>query len=218
MSEAKPANENAKTPAKAPAEGRKPGKRGRKTRLTDAIQQVIVSAIKAGNYLTAAAEFAGVAADTVHEWIRRGEGRDKRPASKKYAEFAAAIKEAEAWGAVSALKRIQDAARGKVTRTLPNGKVEIIDYEEETVTRKLLDGTTETRVTKRPVRPIWQADAWWLERRFPKEWGRHDRIDHASPGSDRVEHNVEVEALLDKIYGEPPDEQSGDGAESGAQP
>jgi transposase len=30
----------------------------------------------------------------------------------------------------------------------------------------------------------WQADAWWLERKYPEQWGRRDRL--------QVEHSGEV--------------------------
>jgi transposase len=34
----------------------------------------------------------------------------------------------------------------------------------------------------------WQADAWWLERRYPEQWGRRDRV--------QVHHEGEVSVLL----------------------
>src|SRR5260221_12746645 len=36
----------------------------------------------------------------------------------------------------------------------------------------------------------WQADAWWLERRFPDQWGRRERVDVNHSGSLDIRHVV----------------------------
>lgn len=192
MSERKPKNEKpTRASRKAKSEAAKPG---RKWSLTPQIQDIIVAALRAGNYLSTAADFAGVPVGTVYEWIARGEGRDKdRPATPETAAFAEAVKKADSFSEVSALKRIQDAARGggretkTRTRTI-KGKNGAPD--------QILIETTESFFA-----PIWQADAWLLERRFADRWGRKDRHELSSPGSDRVEVNLDLQSLIAKIYG-----------------
>ena len=38
----------------------------------------------------------------------------------------------------------------------------------------------------------WQAAAWWLERRYPDEWGRKDKLDMNTQG--------EIKILVEKVY------------------
>lgn len=40
----------------------------------------------------------------------------------------------------------------------------------------------------------WQADAWFLERRYPKEYGRHDRVDN----NVKVEKEIDADKLTDE--------------------
>lgn len=46
---------------------------GRQTKLTPAVQQRICDAIRAGNYLEAAAAYGGVEKSTIYKWLQRGE-------------------------------------------------------------------------------------------------------------------------------------------------
>ncbi len=46
----------------------------------------------------------------------------------------------------------------------------------------------------------WQADAWWLERRFPDQWGRRERVDVNHAGAVDVRHVIrQVVATLDAV-------------------
>lgn len=64
---------------------------GRPTKLTDTVQQAIVSALRAGNYVETAAQYAGINKQTVYNWIKHGEdGREP------YKSFLDAIKKAQA--------------------------------------------------------------------------------------------------------------------------
>ena len=70
---------------------------GRKTKLTPEVQKNIVDAIKAGAYFETACRYAGIAPTTAYEWIARGKGETKgRPKTPLHAEFADAIRGAEA--------------------------------------------------------------------------------------------------------------------------
>lgn len=62
----------------------------RPTKLTPEIQDRIVTAIRAGNYMETAAAYAGIARSTFNEWIRRGAEEQEGP----FAEFAAAVEQA----------------------------------------------------------------------------------------------------------------------------
>lgn len=45
----------------------------------------------------------------------------------------------------------------------------------------------------------WTASAWFLERKFPQEWGRKDRVEHDTPGGQPLqvehEHNLNLSNL-----------------------
>jgi hypothetical protein len=70
---------------------------GRTTKLTPERQQKIVNAILSGNYFEVACRYAGVAPATGYEWMARGEGKhSSRKSNRLYAEFAEAVRKAEA--------------------------------------------------------------------------------------------------------------------------
>lgn len=65
---------------------------GRPTKLTPEIQNRICTALRAGNYRDAAADYAGIDGGTLRRWLARGE----REQSGTYRAFRAAVREAEA--------------------------------------------------------------------------------------------------------------------------
>jgi hypothetical protein len=129
---------------------------GRPTKLTPSVQAEICEAIEAGNYIEPSAIRAGVAKETLYNWLRRA-GReieksssDKRyriPAKeRKYIEFLHAVKEAEAQAEATDLETIRRAASlGQ-----------------------------------------WQAAAWRLERKHYDRWGRKQAIEHSGPDGKAV--------------------------------
>lgn len=68
----------------------------RPTKLTDPVHKAVVGSVRAGLPRSAAFAAAGIHPDTGSEWIRRGTGRDDRPATDLYAAFARDIEAAEA--------------------------------------------------------------------------------------------------------------------------
>lgn len=70
----------------------------------------LLERVRDGLPITAAAESCGVSPATVREWLRRGEGRDDRPAQEPYATFATEVRAAEADLEREALECVQAAA------------------------------------------------------------------------------------------------------------
>jgi hypothetical protein len=64
--------------------------------LTPEVHREIVSLVAGGCGLPTAAAAAGAAPDTVSEWVRRGEGFDKRPPAARYVAFARDVRLAQA--------------------------------------------------------------------------------------------------------------------------
>jgi len=80
--------------------------RGRPTLLDDRKRDLMLTAIRAGNRVPAAASFVGVSPKSVNEWIRRGEGRDGRPRTEPYITFAREVNQAMAHAEVHAVATI----------------------------------------------------------------------------------------------------------------
>jgi hypothetical protein len=80
--------------------------RGRPSKLTPEIQEQIVKAIKAGNYIETAAAYAGIAKDTLYNWLKEG----ARSESGALREFSDAVENALAFGEMRDLQRIDQAA------------------------------------------------------------------------------------------------------------
>jgi transposase len=78
----------------------------RQTKLTAKTQEVIVSAIAAGNYMETAAQAAGIDKTTLYNWLRRGE---EEPESI-YSNFLHAVEKAKAEAEERDLKVITQAA------------------------------------------------------------------------------------------------------------
>ena len=79
----------------------------RPTKLTDELQQKIVTAIQAGNYAKIAAEMNGIGETTFYRWMEMGAEDDAKP---EFREFRESIKRAEAVAEVVAIARIRQAA------------------------------------------------------------------------------------------------------------
>ena len=84
---------------------------GRISKLTPERQERICAALRAGNTRRAAAQFSGIEESTLAEWMARGEGRDPdRIQTELHAEFARAVKRAEAESEQALIATIRNAS------------------------------------------------------------------------------------------------------------
>src|SRR5580765_97178 len=65
---------------------------GRPTKLTPESKQRLLSAVRQGNYLQAAARYAGIHESTLYYWLDRG----RREKSGEYFDFSESLEQAEA--------------------------------------------------------------------------------------------------------------------------
>lgn len=116
--------------------------KGRPSGLTEEIKTQLVNAIKVGAYQEHAAAFVGVSRGTYFLWMQRG-----------YAER---------------LRLDEDLM------TEPNeGEARYLDlFDAVSQARGLAAVRNVENVAKAANNGDWRASAWWLERSFPKIWGR----------------------------------------------
>jgi len=81
---------------------------GRHTKLTPETHNKIIGAIKAGNYLETAAQYAGIDQATLHRWLNRG--ADDNEPDPRYREFREAVQNARAEAEARNVALIQKAA------------------------------------------------------------------------------------------------------------
>lgn len=79
----------------------------RPTKLTREVQERILQAVQAGNYLDTAAQYAGIDASTMRRWVVKGEAAN---APEPYRTFCTALKSARATAEVRSVALIQSAA------------------------------------------------------------------------------------------------------------
>jgi transposase len=131
--------------------------------LTPIIQKKVVDALIEGMPIRFIAAYAGIDRQTFFNWLDRGasaakvirEGGEVPDEEMPYVAFSQAVEVAISEHVAYNLARIKLAAKGIVGQ------------------KTLEDGSTVPFVL---VRPEWQAAAWILERKYPDEFGRKDRV------------------------------------------
>lgn len=162
-------------------------------KLTEAVQAVIVDAIRCGNYLETAAACAGIHRDTLYEWLRKGAAA---PEGDCYRDFSDMLTRAMAASEGVAIEAIRLAGKEhEVTRTrttvkplLNNGR-QLTDDDGKPI-------YVEETVTETTVETDWRALAWLLERRFSRRWGRREYLETTvteKPVEEMTDNEIDAE-------------------------
>lgn len=133
------------------AASRKRGRRAGDTKLTPAVQADIVKYASAGVPRRFIAAAVGIGVRTLAEYVAKG--KRGGAGNDVYRQFLHALKAAESRSVAGSVGRIKQAAMG--------GAV---------VERKSVTVMGVTTVTEKVAQPLWTADAWLLERRYPEEF------------------------------------------------
>jgi hypothetical protein len=147
----------------------------RPSKLTPKIQELLLEAISSGLTYDSAAKLAGIDRTTFYRWKRKA----KSATSGLFLQFCHALKRAEVFGEAVLLKIINDAAEGgqPIVTTC-------VTYDADGKVIKSVTHETKTL-------PDWKASAWWLERRFPAEWGRRYRSLNSVDEKDALDRWIE---------------------------
>lgn len=118
-------------------------KRGRKTKLTPALQDKFMRARRAGNFIETCCDYVGINPDTYYEWMKRGEQAGEN--NRIYREFADAARQA------SASAEIESVARIRVSGQNGNWKADAWFLERSAPSRW---GRTRVEVTGKDGEPL----------------------------------------------------------------
>ena len=134
---------------------------GRPSRLTKEVADNLVKAVGLGLSYKDAAAVAGIGQSTFHEWKKRAEIAKK---SNKYTKL---------------MERIDGALQKRGEEYLDAVRRSVLEeiIIEKTHVKELPDGTKIREIHKETRPPDVKGALWWLERRFPEEFGR--RLEHS---------------------------------------
>jgi hypothetical protein len=162
---AKPAPRAGSRPANpAPATGRPPV-------ISRTIQDSVVKALTAGNFVEVACAYAGIHKDTYYSWLKRGSAERERIDRGAPLEALAGV----------ALRRELD--RREVEKPF-------LDFSDAVKRAQAESEVGLTSILYKAATESWQAGAWLLERKHPDRWGVKRKVE--------VEIASEVRAQLEK--------------------
>lgn len=161
----------------------------------------IVASIRAGNYVETAAAAAGIAKETLYEWLRVGANARHKPAhgkgsrtahERRCIEFSDAVAAAVAASESEAVARLEQIARGGLAVKVETVKVD--------ATGNVIERTTRTEQTLPDARVL----EWRLERRFSKRWGQKGSLEVTGADGgpiivDTLDARTMIERALDRI-------------------
>lgn len=140
--------------------------KGRPTKFTPDIRKALVDAITAGLTYTHACQIVGIDYTTFNLWRNKGQVLTKADAAG-YFDFFNALTRAETNASLTMMATIRKVAQGYKKKSVFMGRDGPVTYDDE-------------------IPADWRAAAWWLERRYPDEYGRQ-RIEHTGKDGGPIE-------------------------------
>ena len=146
---------------------------GRKTKLTPEIQETICNWLKLGYYQEDAAVMAGIAPSTFYDWLKKGAEEDSKQEE---------------------IKALTDG--GTSLPAIPEGSDLEVAYiysefsEAVKKARAEAEGAHIRNIRRASDNGVWQASAWWLERSFPKKWGKRSSLEIGGEGGEPIKFQI----------------------------
>lgn len=134
---------------------------GRPTKLTPQVQKTITDLLRLGNYFDTACQAAGIGERTGYDWLERGNAEIER-------------------------RKKPNVKPGTKTWDTEQKYVDFSQSVEKASSDAEMLALSELRTGKKIVDKLtykvedWQRIAWFLERRYPRKWGRMQRLDITS--------------------------------------
>lgn len=141
-------------------------KEDKKLKISDEIIEKVANAMRAGAYVETAAAINGISKQTLYAWFKKG---NEKPNSI-YKRLIDAVEKAQAEGEMRDLLNVDKSAMGRD-----------FQYERNKDGSLALNGEGNPIVKSTGSLASWQASAWRLERKFPRKWGRLDRLETSGP-------------------------------------
>ena len=140
-----------------------------KTKLTPELQALVIEALNYGNYIETSAAYAGIHEATIYRWLERGRIERARLSDDD---------DAEPDPEETPYREFCEA----VEKTRANAEVRSLGL----IQKAAMDGT-------------WQASAWYLERSYPRKWGRFERQEITGANGAPLSVVVSVDELESKL-------------------
>ena len=150
---------------KAVSKRKKPGRpNGRPTKLTKPVADRIAEGVSLGMTFKEAAKAGGIHEHTLELWRTRG--YRERGSSSIYARFMGQVDRAAEKTAISYLEAVR--------KSIMESPVKVRKHIKKDESGKVI--LTEIHTETLP--PDIKGAIWWLERRFPEQFGRRDQMEH----------------------------------------
>ena len=155
------------------------------TKFNRRSRNIIYKALEARIPIKRCAELAGINYSTYNKWFKKGLDPDEYPV---HASFRRKIQRIQIGHERSALDIINRVAQGG---------------EKITETKITMDGDMNIMETTRKVKhraSVWQAAAWWLERRLPDEYAQNrGELDTRSAEETALEIKRTADGMFDSV-------------------
>ena len=140
-----------------------PAKRnGRPTKLTQPVADRIAKGVSLGMTYKDAATAGGVHEDTLDSWRKRGAAEN----NTIYTRFLGQLDRAAESTAIAYLE--------KIWQSIMESPVRVREHIKKDESGKLI----MKEIHRETLPPDIKGALWWLERRFPEQFGRHDQMEH----------------------------------------
>ena len=160
---AKSKKSRARVPAKRRRRKPSANPNGRPTKLTQAVADRITEGVRLGMTFKNAAMAGGIHEDTLDVWRKRGAAES----NTIYTRFIGQLARAAEKTAIDYLEKIR--------QSIMESPVKVREHIKKDESGKVI----LTEIHRETLPPDIKGAMWWLERRFPEQFGRRDQLEHS---------------------------------------